>query len=55
MSLAYTQLSKTPRDVENLERHARGALEIVPYWHYDRDMLLPQIAEAKAKQAKQSP
>ena len=55
MSLAYTQLSKTPPDVEKAERNVRGALEIVPYWHYARDLLLPQIAEAKAKQAKQSP
>lgn len=55
MSLAYSQLSKTPPDVEKAERYARGALEIVPYWHYARDILLPQIAEAKAKQAKQSP
>jgi hypothetical protein len=53
MSLAYTQLTKTPPDVEKAERSARGALEIVPYWHYARDILLPQIAEAKAKQAKQ--
>jgi hypothetical protein len=55
MSLAYTQLSKAPPDVEKAERNVRGALEIVPYWHYARDLLLPQIAEAKAKQAKQSP
>jgi hypothetical protein len=55
MSLAYTQLTKSPPDVENAERNARAALEIVPYWHYARDLLLPQIAEAKAKQAKQTP
>jgi len=55
MSLAYTQLTKTPPDVDEAERDARGALEIVPYWHYARDILLKQIAEAKAKQAKQSP
>lgn len=52
MSLAYTQLSKTPPDVEKADRYARGALAIVPYWHYTRDVLLPQIAAAKAKQAK---
>lgn len=55
MSLAYTQLTKSPPDVEKAERNVRGALEIVPYWHYARDLLLPQIAEAKAKQAQQSP
>jgi hypothetical protein len=55
MSLAYTQLAKNPSEIEKAERNARAALEIVPYWHYARDILLPQIAEAKAKQAKQSP
>ena len=55
MSLAYTQLTKTPPDVEKAEHYAAGALEIVPYWHYARDVLMPQIAEAKAKQAKQLP
>jgi hypothetical protein len=53
MSLAYTQFTGNPPDVENAERNVRAALEIVPYWHYARDILLPQIAEAKAKQAKQ--
>lgn len=55
MSLAYTQLSKTPPDVEKAERYARAALEIVPSWHYARDVLMPQIVEAKAKQAQTSP
>jgi len=31
------------------ERQARAALELVPYWHYVRDILLPQILAAKAK------
>src|SRR5437868_13112479 len=55
MSLAYTQLTRNPPEIEKAERNARAALEIVPYWHYARDILLPQIAEAKAKQAKQAP
>jgi len=55
MSLAYTQMGKNPPEIEKAENNARAALEIVPYWHYARDMLLPRIAEAKAKQAKQSP
>lgn len=55
MSLAYTQLTKNPPEIEKAEGNTRAALEIVPYWHYARDMLLPQIAEAKAKQTKQSP
>jgi hypothetical protein len=36
-------------DVNAAERYARNALEIVPYWHYVRDILLPQILAAKAK------
>jgi hypothetical protein len=49
MSLAYSYLNTTPGDVNTAERYARGALEIVPYWHYVRDILLPRILAAKAK------
>jgi tetratricopeptide (TPR) repeat protein len=49
MSLAYTYLQKNPPDVKAAERYARGALEVVPYWHYLRDILLPQIVAAKTK------
>ncbi len=55
MSLAYTHLTKTPPDVEKAERYARAALDIVPYWRYARDILFPQIVEAKAKQANHRP
>ena len=49
MSLAYSYLNKSAPDVNAAERNARSALEIVPYWHYLRDILLPQILAAKAK------
>lgn len=49
MSLAYTYLQKNPPDLNAAERMGRGALELVPYWHYVRDILLPQIVEAKSK------
>jgi tetratricopeptide (TPR) repeat protein len=49
MSLAYCYLNTKPGDVNTAERYARGALEIVPYWHYVRDILLPQILAAKAQ------
>ena len=49
MSLAYSYANKETPDVEAAERNARAALEIVPYWHYVRDILLPQILAAKAK------
>jgi hypothetical protein len=55
MSVAYTYLTKNPPELDKAEQNARAALEIVPYWHYARDMLLPQILQAKAKQANQSP
>ena len=39
----YTLLNtQTP-----LPPHARAALALVPYWHYVRDILLPQIQRAK--------
>lgn len=49
MSLAYSFANKSTPDLEAAERNARAALEIVPYWHYVRDILLPQILAAKAK------
>ena len=49
MSLAYCYLNANSVNLNAAERHARNALEIVPYWHYVRDILLPQIAAAKAK------
>jgi len=49
MSLAYCYLNMKPDDVNAAEVYARAALEIVPYWHYLRNILLPQILAAKAK------
>jgi len=49
MSLAYCYLNANSADLNAAERYARNALEIVPYWHYVRDILLPQIVAAKAK------
>ena len=49
MSLAYSYANETKPDLEAAERNARAALEIVPYWHYVRDILLPQILATRAK------
>jgi hypothetical protein len=49
MSLAYSYANETTPDLEAAERNARAALEIVPSWHYVRDILLPQILAAKGK------
>lgn len=50
MNLAYSNLNKDTPDVSAAERQARAALEIIPYWHYTRDILLRQILAARAKQ-----
>jgi hypothetical protein len=47
MSLAYEYMTKDPPELDKAEKNARAALEIVPYWHYVRDILLPQIVTAK--------
>jgi hypothetical protein len=49
MSLAYCYLNANSANTNAAERYARNALELVPYWHYVRDILLPQIVAAKAK------
>jgi hypothetical protein len=54
MSLAYCYLNADAVDVNAAERYARNALEIVPYWHYVRHILLPQIVAAKANCNKSS-
>lgn len=55
MSLAAVNFYRPTPDLAAAEEHARSALKLVPHWHYVRDILLKQIAEAKAKQAKQTP
>jgi hypothetical protein len=49
MSLAYSCLNASNPDVNAAERYALDALKLVPYWHYVRDILLPQILSAKEK------
>jgi hypothetical protein len=49
MSLAWSFLNEATPDLDASERSARSALELVPYWHYVRDILLPQILAGKAK------
>lgn len=49
MSLAWSNLSRTTPDFNAAEQDARAALKIVPYWHYVRDILMPQIQAAQAK------
>jgi hypothetical protein len=49
MSLAWSNLNRTTPDLIAAEQYAHSALELVPYWHYVRDILMPQIQEAKKK------
>jgi tetratricopeptide (TPR) repeat protein len=49
MNLAYDNLARTTPDLAAAEEYAQAALALVPHWHYVRDILIPQIAAAKAK------
>lgn len=49
MNLGWSNLHKSSPDLGLAEQDARSALQLVPYWHYVRDILIPQIEEAKAK------
>jgi hypothetical protein len=51
MSLAWSRLNQTTPDLNAAEHDADSALKIVPYWHYVRDILLPQIQQAKRNTA----
>jgi hypothetical protein len=47
MSLAWSKLNQTAPDTNGAQQDADAALKLVPYWHYVRDILLPQIQEAQ--------
>jgi hypothetical protein len=49
MSLAWSKLNQATPNANAAELDANSALKLVPYWHYVRDILLPQIREAKRK------
>lgn len=48
-ALAWANLHRTTPDLNAAEENARSALTLVPYWHYVRDILIPQIQAAKNK------
>jgi hypothetical protein len=52
MNLAWSHLGRATPDLAAAESNARAALVIVPHWHYVRDILLPQILEAKTRSSK---
>ena len=49
MNLAWSNLNRTTPDLKAAEQYAQAALKLVPYWHYVRDILMPQIRAAQAK------
>jgi hypothetical protein len=51
MNIAWSEQNRTTPDLSAAERDARAALALVPYWHYVRDILLPQILTARSKPA----
>jgi hypothetical protein len=53
MSLAWSSLNRNEPGMDAADRYAHSALELVPYWHYVRDILMPQIQQAKVRVKKQ--
>jgi hypothetical protein len=49
MNLVWSNLNRTTPDLNAAEQDAQAALKLVPYWHYVRDILEPQIHAAQAK------
>lgn len=49
MSLAWSYLNRDKPDLAAAEQNAAAALQLVPSWHYVRDILIRQIRDAKAK------
>jgi hypothetical protein len=51
MNLAWANMNRTTPDPAAAESNARAALKLVPYWHYMRDILIPQIEKAQREAA----
>jgi hypothetical protein len=49
MSLAWSNLNRATPDLNAAENYSKTALQLVPYWHYVRDILMQQIRDAKSK------
>jgi hypothetical protein len=45
-ALAWTNLNRTTPDLNAAQSYAQSALDLVPYWHYVKDILTPQIRKA---------
>jgi hypothetical protein len=49
MNRAWSNLHSATPDLKAARQDAESALVLVPYWHYVRHSLMPQILEAQAK------
>ena len=49
MNLAWSNLHRTTADLKAAKSYAQSALELVPFWHYVKDILMPQIDVAIGK------
>jgi hypothetical protein len=49
MNLAWSNLNRTTPDLKAADQYVQAALKLVPYSHYVRDILMPQIQAAEAK------
>ncbi|HEY4904272.1 MAG TPA: hypothetical protein VIH89_12425 [Candidatus Sulfotelmatobacter sp.] len=50
MNLAWSNLHRTTPDLKAAKSYAQSALDLVPYWHYVKDILMPQIDKAIDKE-----
>jgi hypothetical protein len=51
-SLAWSKLNQPAPDIDAAEANARAAVALVPDWHYARDILMPQVRDAREAKAK---
>ena len=49
MNRAWSNLHRTTPDLKAAQTDAAAALALVPYWHYVRDILIPQIQDAQSQ------
>jgi hypothetical protein len=54
MNLAYSHLHQDAPDLGAAEQEAESALKLIPYWHYVKDILMPQIKAALKKARSES-
>jgi hypothetical protein len=49
MNRAWSNFHRSTPDLKAAQADAAAALTLVPYWHYVRDILIPQIQDAQSK------